>query len=417
MSRLPTIPSCESVHLLAVEKNQKDFLSPVGTDDESEDGETETEPGRPYRSGSGSWHRQLSPCSVRSAASSGRLYAEPAQTLIFLDWDDTIFPCTEIFQKRHYSRKTREWTQLPVELEEDLSEWRDAAAEFLRAACGVSDRCVIVTNSKPPWVMACVEHFAPNLKPILQDRPQNLSIVYGSEFMKPKKNASDLCSEKAENLIIKFLQSSLGGCFSDFTAKVVESMQAMRRHAPRPPFDLTEAKLKAMTSEAENFYSQYQGQTWKNIISLGDMAYEYEAVKTLTATRGVFAQLAAPRERLRTKSVVLLPSPSLHGLTLQLRIWSQVLPSIARFDGDVDIDVSQNFAPFQELARALQLPTLAKLQVPQVYLQPISQQFFDEDFMNEEGSQSAANELLDQLPILLHDSFICPPKEGFQHVA
>lgn len=41
--------------------------------------------------------------------------------------------------------------RLPVELEEDLSEWRDAAAEFLRAACGVSDRCVIVTNSKPPW--------------------------------------------------------------------------------------------------------------------------------------------------------------------------------------------------------------------------------------------------------------------------
>ena len=56
-------------------------------------------------------------------------------------------------------------------------------------------------------VMACVEHFAPNLKPILQDRPQNLSIVYGSEFMKPKKNASDLASEKAENFIIKFLQS------------------------------------------------------------------------------------------------------------------------------------------------------------------------------------------------------------------
>ena len=50
---------------------------------------------------------------------------------------------------------------------------------------------------------------------------------------------------------------------------------------------------------------------WLNS-GLGDMAYEYEAVKTLTATRGAFAQLAAPRERLRTKSVVLLPSPSLH---------------------------------------------------------------------------------------------------------
>ena len=88
------------------------FCKVAGTDDESEDGETDTEAGRDrYRSGSGSWHRQLSPCSVLSAASSGRLYAEPAQTLIFLDWDDTIFQCTEIFQKRQYSRKTREWTQ------------------------------------------------------------------------------------------------------------------------------------------------------------------------------------------------------------------------------------------------------------------------------------------------------------------
>ena len=34
-----------------------------------------------------------------------------AQTLIFLDWDDTIFPCTELFQKRNYSRKTREWQE------------------------------------------------------------------------------------------------------------------------------------------------------------------------------------------------------------------------------------------------------------------------------------------------------------------
>ena len=45
-------------------------------------------------------------------------------------------------------------------------------------------------------------------------------------------------------------------------------MRAMRlRCQPRPSFDLTEAKLKAMTTQAEEFYSQYQGQTWKNIIS------------------------------------------------------------------------------------------------------------------------------------------------------
>lgn len=74
------------------------FRSYGGTDDESEDGDTgdtDATGGRHRRrpSSSGSWHRQLSPCSVLSVASSGRLYAEPAQTLIFLDWDETWWHC------------------------------------------------------------------------------------------------------------------------------------------------------------------------------------------------------------------------------------------------------------------------------------------------------------------------------------
>ena len=146
------------------------------------------------------------------------------------------------------------------------------------------------------------------------------------------------------------------------------------------------------------------------IAGLGDMAYEYDAVKALSATR------VAPqsRERLRTKSVVLLPTPSLHGLTLQLRIWSQVLPAIARFDGDIDIDISNNFAPFQELARALQLPMLAKLQVPLTYLQPLAH--WPNDHNKDFTDEITANELLDQLPILLHEAIQCPPKETFHKI-
>ena len=60
----------ERQHKFGTNKNYAN--SSAGTDDESED---DTEAGARY---SGSWHRQLSPCSVLSAASSGRLYAEPA---------------------------------------------------------------------------------------------------------------------------------------------------------------------------------------------------------------------------------------------------------------------------------------------------------------------------------------------------
>ena len=419
--RLQTIPSCESVHLLGREKHQKGVLSPVGTDDESEDGDTgdtDATGGRHRRrpSSSGSWHRQLSPCSVLSVASSGRLYAEPAQTLIFLDWDDTIFPCTELFTKRGYSRRTRDWTEpLEADLAEDLADWQEAAGEFLRAACGISDRCVILTNSKRPWVTTCINHFAPNLKPLIEQKP-NLSIVYASDLMKRQKTTSDWASEKAEGLFVQSLHNFFGffgQCAQGaqgFVTKMSESMTAMRQNAPGPPFNCTESKFKAMSVEADNFYSQYQNQTWKNIISLGDMAYEYDAVKALSATR------VAPqsRERLRTKSVVLLPTPSLHGLTLQLRIWSQVLPAIARFDGDIDIDISNNFAPFQELARALQLPMLAKLQVPLTYLQPLAH--WPNDHNKDFTDEITANELLDQLPILLHEAILCPPKETFHKI-
>jgi len=65
---------------------------------------------------------------------------------------------------------------LEADLAEDLADWQEAAGEFLRAACGISDRCVILTNSKRPWVTTCINHFAPNLKPLIEQKP-NLSIL------------------------------------------------------------------------------------------------------------------------------------------------------------------------------------------------------------------------------------------------
>lgn len=156
---------------------------------------------------------------------------------------------------------------LPPELDEELQPWRVAVQEFLRAACAQSDRCVILTNAKPPWVEKSIEHFAPNLKPIF-DSPFGPKIVYASSFMHTRrKSVSDLASEKAEGYIIRFLKASFGHCFHDFITKMIESMVAMRQYAPTPHFDLTESKFEAMKVEACHFYSQYQGQTWKNIIS------------------------------------------------------------------------------------------------------------------------------------------------------
>ena len=102
------------------------------------------------------WSRQQSPCSVLSVASSGRQFAEPQQTLLFLDWDDTMFPCTELFHKRGLPRRSKDWTTPDPELLAELEPWRRAVKEFLGRACAISDRCVIVTNSRKPWVLHSV---------------------------------------------------------------------------------------------------------------------------------------------------------------------------------------------------------------------------------------------------------------------
>ena len=100
-----------------------------------------------------------------------------------------------------------------------------------------------------------------------------LGIVYASEFMKRQKTTSDWASERAEGLFVQSLHNFFGffgQCAQGaqgFVTKMSESMTAMRQNAPSPSFNLFESKFRAMTVEAEIFYSQYQNQTWKNIIS------------------------------------------------------------------------------------------------------------------------------------------------------
>ena len=198
----------------------------------------------------------------------------------------------------------------------------------------------------------------------------------------------------------------LSGCCSGLADWMEREWSLMQERAPRPLFDLTQAKMLAMKREAVHFYSQYPGQTWKNIISLGDMVYEHEAVKKLQETR---VPLEA-RERLRTKSFVLFPEPSLPALTLQLRIWSLLLPLCARFDGDVDLDLARSPVPFEDLAAAFNLPQLSRLQLPAFIRRARAARDFLDPSADEltADEQRAAEEFLDELTIILQDAVLIP---------
>jgi len=298
-----------------------------------------------------------------SVASSAWQYAEPTQTLFFLDWDDTLFPCTELFERwalprrpgvrrggsaaksgKAVARQTSQ-EQVPAELERDLERWREAVEEYLSVVCALSDRCVVVTNSSPPWVESCIERFAPNLRRFFSGGARGVRVVYAGEALRQARasQASMACC-----------------CCPQWWHTVQEALSPIPTSEDRR-VELTSAKLSAMRREAIIFYSRYPGQTWKNIISLGDMKYERDAVQELSATR-----VSPARERLRTKAMVLPGAPTLEELTLWLRLFRVLLPVLARFDGNVDLDLHCAADPLQKLAKALGLPSLSHVSLPQL---------------------------------------------------
>jgi len=362
--------------------------------------------------------RQTSPGSV---ASSGRLFAEPAQTLLFLDWDDTIFPCTELFHRRGLPRRTREWSgPVTAELYAELEPWRRALEEFLDAACALSDRCVIVTNSRAPWVTACIDRFAPNLKPFFERHRldgRGPMVVYAADELREANGARRESGSNTKDSREKWCSSCTSGLAAMCCRPILQAWRLgasndtdstpALRFVPRP-FDLTQAKLQAMRREASSFYSQYPGQTWKNVLSLGDMRYEHEAVKALSVDR-VPTQA---RERLRIKSIILPTAPDLGELTLQLRVWSLLLPVCARFDGELEMDLSMSSTPFEDLSAALHVPLLARLQ-PAACAYPELEEVGEVDEADL-ADQQTTDELLDELAVMLHHAVICSPPKCFQ---
>jgi len=121
--------------------------------------------------------------------------------------------------------------------------------------------------------------------------------------------------------------------------------------AQTPPSDeelteeMTKAKYAAMKQEAKRFYSQYPGQSWKNILSCGDMKYEHFAVQELS-----FKRVPIGKERLRTKSQLVPVEPTVSELALRLRFCKLMLPAYIFYDGDFEVDLQSAPVPLTAVA-------------------------------------------------------------------
>jgi len=270
-----------------------------------------------------------------SNATSGCFFNQAFQTLIFFDWDDTLFPTTELLDRQGIVAQDKP-LHIPEQLAEDLKAWRRALCGYLEMATSLSDHCVIVTNSRRPWVTECIDNFVPEAAAYIGDGPGMVKVVYADEVPEP-------CTHKARQGFEGLRPVRYGA---------VDRSEELRAKCMR-------AKRAAMHVEAERFYSQYPGQTWKNTLSIGDMPYEHDALQDVT-----FRRRGPSRENCRTKTIMVPSEPTIGEITLRLQFSKRMLPAYVHYDGSIDVDLAMAPDPLRTLAEALEFPELMSCGFP-----------------------------------------------------
>eukprot|EP00928_Gymnodinium_smaydae_P032940 TRINITY_DN23738_c0_g1_i2.p1 TRINITY_DN23738_c0_g1~~TRINITY_DN23738_c0_g1_i2.p1 ORF type:complete len:646 (+),score=123.61 TRINITY_DN23738_c0_g1_i2:114-2051(+) len=219
-----------------------------------------------------------SPGGAQLRRSSQGLFARREQTCILIDWDDTLFPTSHI---RNYSAMSRA----------QVMECHAAAVELLRLAHSLG-RVIIVTLAQNGWVNQCCNKYFPQLGRLI--RESSIKVVH---------------------------------------ARVGEA-DSLRSYA--------DMKTQAISSELAEFYTQYDGQTWKNVISIGDSDFEREGTRRATdayLTGPASARPAGHAVSVRTKTFKMVEHPCIEELTLQLSLLHKWMHRIVALDSSLDLEL------------------------------------------------------------------------------
>merc|ERR1712226_1526031 len=102
----------------------------------------------------------------------------------------------------------------------------------------------------------------------------------------------------------EFIHSNTNESVPDNSDVVDTSKQVATREQTKESL-LTESKALAMKESLASFYSKYEGQSWKNIITLGDAHFEHDAIKQVVLER------PDQDKRCRLKRIKMVEGPTL----------------------------------------------------------------------------------------------------------
>jgi hypothetical protein len=241
--------------------------------------------------------RIASGASGRSSDTHLFAWDRPDETLLLLDWDDTLFPTTSMG-----TGFVEPETLLPGQCEEpvDIKAHCDAIVALLRvaaSACSVR----IVTMATREWLQACFPMIMPDFGAFLS--VLGVEIVIAREYTKPGVRGE--CRDRSQFL-----------------------------------------KTQAMSKVIKDFYSSpvqdgpQRKRSWKNIMSIGDSPAERLAFQDVCFRHQQRSRSGVWKD-FRCKTLMLLEEPSLDELTQELQVITQWLPSLLQHDGDLDIEVDR----------------------------------------------------------------------------
>jgi len=176
-----------------------------------------------------------------------------------------------------------------------------------------------VTLAKAPWVSMSCEHFFPGLQALLHQL--GIKVVYAAV----EEDGSQMDYDKVGEMTEGEAERLLSG-----------------------------AKGRAIARELRQFYSHYEGQTWKNVISIGDSVFErsgtHSAVKSYLEGKGISSKDPNGRGELeaangqvfkvRTKTLKLKEGPTIDEVTAQVTALQRWLPQLVRTDASFDLELS-----------------------------------------------------------------------------
>lgn len=248
----------------------------------------------------GSWsgiHWRLNPDTLPD------LPSKTKETIIFLDWDDTLFPTSSVIRESNGSFNIRE-DQLQ-QLEHNAVVVRD----FIRTACSLG-RVAIVTLARRPWVEHAASACLPGVDWQAELEFLNIPVVYARETVAKLDQKLALQEEGVDTYVL---------CKTRAMMKVIKKL-----YGKACPADL-------------------------NVISIGDSNIEAEAAREITWSMDGDHTC---------KTVKLRAEPStIDELSKEIEELTAWISSVACFSGDFAMGVDEINAPGSPLHRSRSSPT------------------------------------------------------------